>query len=494
MLGIVIENLINPQVILFLLLGTLVGAFIGALPGLSATMGVALLIPMTYWLEPEAGLAMLIAIYCSAIFAGGVPAILVNTPGTPASMTTAFDGYAMTQKGQGKLALGINAIYSALGGIISTFFLLILAKPIASFALSFGPPEYFALAIFGLVMMISVSGQSVVKGLMIGFIGLFISTIGLDSITGNPRFTFEVVDLLEGISFIPIMIGLFGIGEVLYQITSSKEIKTKTKKAVGRLIPNKSERKKMRKPFWFSSLTSVFIGAIPGAGGDIASIVNWEQTKKFSKNKHEYGNGSLEGLSASATSNNGVIGGAFTTMLTLGIPGDSVTAILIGALMVYGMQPGPEFFATSPEFGYTIIGLLFLANFFLLALGLIGANLFSKVLLIKQEIVWVSVVIFCIIGSYALNNSLLDVWIMLVSGVLGYVLKKLEFPFGPLILALILGPILEDNLRRSFSLNTDGALAYYTSRPIFMILIIISFLSLFLPLIKRYWKLYKKNN
>src|SRR5699024_10763806 len=188
MLGIVIENLINPQVILFLLLGTLVGAFIGALPGLSATMGVALLIPMTYWLEPEAGLAMLIAIYCSAIFAGGIPAVLVNTPGTPASMTTAFDGYAMTQNGQGRVALGINTIYSALGGIISTIFLLLLAKPIASFALSFGPPEYVALAIFGLCMMISVAGKSVIKGLIIGFIGLFIATIGLDIMVGQPRF------------------------------------------------------------------------------------------------------------------------------------------------------------------------------------------------------------------------------------------------------------------------------------------------------------------
>lgn len=481
----VLANIFNTQVIMFMLIGTTVGVFIGALPGLSATMGVALLVPLTYWIEPESGLAMLIGIYCSAIFAGGIPAILVNTPGTPASMTTAFDGYAMTQNGQGRLALGINAIYSSLGGIISTVFLLLLAKPIASFALSFGPPEYFALAIFGLCMMISVSGKSIIKGLIIGFSGLFIATIGMDILIGKPRFTFGNVELLEGISFIPIMIGLFGLGEVFYQIIASEEIKLKAKKALGRLLPNKNERNEMRKPFLFSSITSTFIGAIPGAGGDIASIINWEQTKRFSKKKKKYGKGSLEGLAASCTSNNGVIGGAFTTMLTLGVPGDSVTAILIGALMVYGMQPGPDFFVANAEFGYTIIGLLFLANILVLLIGLLGANLFSRILLIRQEIIWVAVILFCIIGSFALNNSIFDVWVMFIFGILGVIFRKLEFPLGPLILALILGPMLEENLRRSLSINIDGSLSYYLTRPIFMILIAMSLLSLLLPLLKK---------
>lgn len=481
----IILGILAPQVLLFLIIGTVVGLFIGALPGLSATMGVALLVPLTYWIEPEAGLAMLIAIYSSAIFAGGVPAILINTPGTPASMTTAFDGYQLTQQGQGRLALGINAIYSALGGIISTIFLLILAKPIASFALSFGPPEYFALALFGLCMMISVSGKAIIKGLMTGFIGLFIATIGLDIMVGQPRFTFNQVELLDGISFIPIMIGLFGVGEVLIQITANDKLKVKTKKALGRLFPTKEERKEMRKPFLFSSITSTFIGAIPGAGGDIATIINWEQTKRFSKKKEKFGKGSLEGLAASCTSNNGVIGGAFTTMLTLGVPGDSVTAILIGALMVYGMQPGPGFFTTHAEFGYTIVALLFIAHILVLLIGLLGANLFSRILLIRQEIVWIAVVIFCIVGSYSLNNSLLDVWVMFIFGIIGFFLRKLDFPLGPLILGLILGPMLEENLRRSFALNIDSSYMFYLQRPIFMILIILSAISLLYPALKQ---------
>lgn len=489
----VILSILAPQVLLFLIIGTIVGLFIGALPGLSATMGVALLVPLTYWVEPEAGLAMLIAIYCSAIFSGGVPAILINTPGTPASMTTAFDGYPLTQQGQGRLALGINAIYSALGGIISTIFLLILAKPIASFALSFGPPEYFALALFGICMMISVSGKAIIKGLMTGFIGLFIATIGLDIMVGQPRFTFNQVELLDGISFIPIMIGLFGIGEVLIQITANDELKVKTKKALGRLFPTKEERKEMRKPFLFSSFTSTFIGAIPGAGGDIATIINWEQAKRFSKKKELFGKGSLEGLAASCTSNNGVIGGAFTTMLTLGVPGDSVTAILIGALMVYGMQPGPGFFTTHAEFGYTIVVLLFIANVLVLLIGLLGANLFSRILLIRQEMVWVAVIIFCIVGSYSLNNSLFDVWIMFIFGIVGFFLRKLDFPLGPLILGLILGPMLEENLRRSFALNIDSSYMFYLQRPIFMILIILSVISLLYPAIKQMITKRKKN-
>src|SRR5699024_1701452 len=249
----------------------------------------------------------------------------------------------------------------------------------------------------------------------------------------------------------------------------------------------------MSKPFWFSSLTSVFIGAIPGAGGDIASIVNWEQTKKFSKNKKKDGNGSLEGLSASCTSNNGVIGGAFTTMLTLGVSGDSVTVILIGALMVYGMQPGFGFFTTHDEYGYTIVVLLFIANVLVLLLWLLGANLFSRILLIRQEMVWVAVIIFCIVCSYSLNNSLFDVWIMFIFGIVGFFLRKLDFPLGPLILGLILGPMLEENLRRSFALNIDSSYMFYLQRPIFMILIILSVISLLYPAIKQMITKRKKN-
>lgn len=285
----IIAQLFAPGTLLFMLIGGVVGLFIGALPGLSATMGVAILTPLTFWLPPEQGLAMLISIYCVAIFAGGIPAILVNTPGTPASMVTTFEGYPLTKQGKAGIALGINAIYSGLGGIISVIFLMLLAQPLSSFALRFGAVEYFALAFFGLSMIISVSGKSISKGLISGFIGLFIATIGLDPITSTPRFTYELSGLYEGVSFIPIMIGLFGLGEVFYQFLTKGDKfaanKKNTKKKVGRILPNKEERKEMRKPFAISAILSPIIGAIPGAGGDIASIITWEQSKRFTKGK-----------------------------------------------------------------------------------------------------------------------------------------------------------------------------------------------------------------
>lgn len=485
---------LQPSVLLYMMIGVLLGIFIGALPGLTATMGVAILIPLTFWLQPEEGLAMLIAIYCSAIFAGGVPAILINAPGTPASMATAWDGYELSKQGKTGLALGINAIYSALGGIVSTIFLLAAAFPISKFALSFGPPEYFALAIFGLTMMISVAGSSISKGLIMGFLGLFIATIGLDPMLSLPRFTFGSTTLLDGISFIPIMIGLFGLGEVLTQILTTNGIDEVKKSKIGRIIPNRAERKLMRKPFWFSSMLSTIIGAIPGAGGDIASLMSWEQSKRFSKNKEEFGKGSLEGLCASSTANNAVIGGAFTTMLTLGLPGDSVTAILIGALMMYGMQPGPTLFTDHIDFVYIIISLLFIANIIVLIIGVAGANLFSRILLIKKEIIWAAVILFSIVGAYALNNSFFDVWVMAISGVIGVIFRKLDFPLGPLILALILGPMAESNLRRSLSMSVDGTAASIFTRPITMTLLALAVISLFYPLIKKLISKKKDNN
>lgn len=493
MMDAVLQTL-QPSVLLYMMIGVLLGIFIGALPGLTATMGVAILIPLTFWLQPAEGLAMLIAIYCSAIFAGGVPAILINAPGTPASMATAWDGYELSKKGKTGLALGVNAIYSALGGLVSTIFLLVAAFPISKIALSFGPPEYFALAVFGLTMMISVSGSSINKGLIMGFIGLFIATIGLDPMLSFPRFTFGNPTLLSGISFIPIMIGLFGLGEVLSQIlTSSRDGEVKSTK-IGRILPNKEEWKLMRKPFWFSSALSTIIGAIPGAGGDIASLMSWEQSKRFSKKKEEFGKGSLEGLAASSTANNAVIGGAFTTMLTLGLPGDSVTAILIGALMMYGMQPGPTLFTDHVDFVYIIICLLFIANILVLIVGVAGANLFSRILLIKKEIIWVAVILFSIVGAYALNNSFFDVWVMAISGVIGVILRKLDFPLGPLILALILGPMAESNLRRSLSMSVDGTASFFFTRPLTVALLSLALISLFFPLIKKLIMKQKKDN
>lgn len=494
----ILIQVLSPGTLLFILIGSVLGLFIGALPGLSATMGVAILTPMTFWLPPEQGLAMLISIYCVAIFAGGIPAILINTPGTPASMVTTFDGYPLAQNGKAGLALGINAIYSGLGGIVSVIFLLLFAKPIAKFALNFGAAEYFALAFFGLSMIISISGKSIRKGIISGFIGLLIAVVGLDPITSTQRFTFQISEFYEGISFIPIMIGLFGLGEIFYQfIMKKRDVNDNSvSKKIGRILPTKAERKEMRKPFLGSAIISPIIGAIPGAGGDIASIVTWEQSKRFSKGKKkkEYGKGSLGGLAATTTANNGVIGGAFATMLTLGLPGDAVTAILIGSLMMYGMQPGPNLFVENPDIIYTIIALLFIANILVIAVGLFGAKLFSRIMLIKQEYIWLSVILFCIIGAYAINNSLIDVWIVLIAGIVGLIFRKLDYPLGPLILGLILGPMAESNFRRALVSGDTYAYTIFFTRPISLILITIAILSLVMPFILRTVKHIKQKN
>jgi len=317
-----LQAVFEPTTLLYLLIGVGAGVLIGALPGLTATMAVAILTPLTFWAPPAQGLAMLLGVYNSAILAGGIPAILINTPGTPASIASTFDGPAIAQRGEAGLVLGINTIYSVFGGLFSTLALAIFAFPIARFALRFGPAEYFALAIFGLSMMVSVSGKSIVKGLVVGVFGLLLAMVGLDPMLSYPRFTFGRFELLDGISFIPVMIGLFGVGEVLDQILKSREEQKQIIPHIGRQLPTREEAARMGPAALFSAAVSTVIGAIPGTGGDIASIICWDQTRRFSKKPEEYGKGSIEGLAATCTANNGVIGGALTTMLTLGLPGD----------------------------------------------------------------------------------------------------------------------------------------------------------------------------
>ena len=308
------------QVLAFLAAGVALGAVFGALPGLTATMGVAVLTPLTFWVSAEQGLAMLLGIYCGAIPAGGIPAILINVPGTPASIATSWDGYALSQKGQAGLALGINALMGAAGQLISILFLAIAAFPIAAFALRFGPAEYAGLAIFGISLMAGVSGGRVVKGLLAGLLGLALATVGLDPMTAYPRFTFGTSEFLDGISFVPVMIGLFGLAEVLMQISEGRSQQAKVDAALGRVLPSKREWKSIAAPAATAGALGTLVGAVPAAGGDIGSVIAWEQARRMARKPAEFGKGAIEGLSAAVASANAAIGGAMTTMLTLGIP------------------------------------------------------------------------------------------------------------------------------------------------------------------------------
>lgn len=485
-----LAELMQPSVILFLFLGVLIGTMIGALPGLSATMGIAIMTPITFNFSPINGFAMLMGLWNAAIFAGGITAILINTPGTPASITQSFDGYSLYKQGKGGLALGVNVIFSFIGGIISCLALILFANPIAQFTVKFNAAEYFMLAAFGLSMMVAVSGGDVLKGLILGLFGILLSCIGQDPMRAYGRFVFGSTNLRAGISFIPVMIGMFGTGEVLYQIfTRCREQEAadlearKVNLALGKVLPDKAEMASLMPRGIIVGVIATIIGAIPAAGGDISAIICWGNAKKFSKHPELYGKGSIEGLAVSSAANNGVLGGAMTTMMTLGIPGDAVTAILIGSLTMYGMQPGIKMFTENAKFTTQIMTLMVLANIAFLILGLATAKVSAKVLNVTQPTVWAAVVILCIVGSYALNHNFFDVGIMFVAAILGFLFKVFEFPTGPFILGLLLGGMLEKNMRLAMSMSF-GSAATFVTRPVSCVLLIFVVITFLFPVFK----------
>jgi len=481
------------MVLLYTFIGVALGMFIGAMPGLSATMGVAILLPLTFWVEPKAGLGMLFGIYNSAIYAGGISAILLGIPGTPASIASVFDGVKISKKGQPTLALWINTVYSVMGGIFGVLVLSVASFPIARFALRFGPPEYAMVALFGLSMMVAVSGKSVAKGIMVGFIGLGLAMVGMDPMHGVKRYTFGQFLLLDGFSFVPIMIGLFGIGGALKQLLDSplpdRSVKYEQRKKMSfsdfakedPSAPKRMTFKEVWATKWAFLLTgglSVLVGAIPGTGGDIAAIVSWTQTKNFSKEKDQYGEGSKEGLAVTCVANNACIGGAMTTMLTLGIPGDSVTAILIGALMMYNYTPGPLLFKEKPDMVLIIFLLMFICNIMILFMGNLSSRLFAKFTSLPRSWISTTIVLFSLVGSYAIQNSTFDVFVCFVAGLFGFLMAQADFPTGPVVLALILGRMVEANFIRSMMLP-PGTFSTFFVRPISLVLIILIVLSLF---------------
>lgn len=485
-----LSTLMTPSVFFYLAIGVLLGTMIGALPGLSATMGVALITPVTFWLDKTDGFAMLMGLWNAAIFAGGITAILINTPGTPASITQAWDGYPLYKQGKGGLALGINVVFSFLGGMVSILLLILLASPIANVTIKFGPAEYCLVALFGMTMMISVSGNNVLKGLILGFVGLLLSTIGMDPCTGLARFTFHSITLKAGVDFIPVMIGIFGLAEVLFQIYeynsekySENQEASKVNIKLGRVLPTWEQIKSWTPRCLIVSVVATIIGAIPAAGGDISSIICWGNSKRMSKVGDEYGKGSAEGLAVSSTANNGVIGGAMCTMLTLGIPGDAVTAVLLGSLMMYGVTPGYTMFTEASEFTAQIMLLMVFANIVFLVIGLATAKVSAKFLNMSQPTVWAAVSVLCFVGSYCINNRFMDVVIMFAMGILGLFLKIYDFPSGPLVLGLLLGGNVEKNLRTALSIS-QGKWSYFVTRPISLTLLILIVITFMIPVIK----------
>lgn len=477
-------NLLHISNFFFIFFGMMIGIVFGALPGLTATMAVALFTPITFGLDPEAGILMLLAMYCGATYGGSITAILIKTPGTPASAATAIDGYALTMKGHAGKALEMALYASTIGGVFSAVMLLFIAPLMARLATSFGPPEFFALALFGLTIISSVSGDNVVKGLIMGALGMLFSTIGLDTITGVPRMTFHLSYLAGGLQLIPVLIGLFAISELVRKVEKRdfhvSEVAEFSKERLTR-----EEKRASTFTILKSSIIGTVIGAIPGTGAAIASFMSYSEAKRTSKTPELFGHGSLDGIAASESGNNGVTGATLIPLLTLGIPGDAVTAILLGSLMIQGMIPGPSLFVQHGKTVYTIMVGLVLVNIFMFLEGKFLIKLFVKITKVPMNFMIPVIVLLCITGAYAVNNAFFDVIVMLIFGLIGFGFTRLGFPVTPMLLAIILGPTAEESLRQSLIISNSNISIFFT-RPICLLFLILSLGSIFLPVIKKH--------
>lgn len=473
---------LSPLNILLMVLATAIGVSIGCLPGLSAAMGVALLLPVTFGMSPATGLIVLGSIYCGAIFGGSISAILIHTPGTPASAATAIEGYQLTIRGKAAKALTVACFASFCGGLLSCISLYFFSPLLATLALQFKSPEYFWLSLFGLTIIAGVASKSMIKGLMSGVIGLLISTIGMDPMEGVERFMFGMSTLYNGIDTTCALIGLFSMSQIL--ILAEKKIKERAESAKlnDRLGLSFAEIKRLSPTIIRSWLIGNIIGILPGAGASIASFMGYNEARNFSKHKEEFGKGSIDGVAGSEAANNAVTGGSLIPTLTLGIPGESVTAVLMGGLIIHGLQPGPELFTTYANMTYTFFAGFVIIQFMMLAIGLLGCKGFAQIAKLSDAILIPSIFVLCVVGSYAIHNNLVEVCIMFLFGVLGYLARKFDLNPAAIVLGLILGPIGERGLRRSLMLN-DGDPSILFSTPLCWILIILCILGVMSPVV-----------
>ena len=475
--------LFSVKLLVILIIGTLIGLILGVLPGLGPTTGGALILPFTVALDPLSAIILLTSIYCAGTYGGAITAILINTPGTPASAATCLDGYPLAQKGEAGRALGMATVSSTFGGIFSVVILVFFAPVLAKLAYEFGQPEYFALAIFGLTMLASIGEGSPLKNLIAGAFGILISTVGKDFMTSIDRFTFGVNELTEGIGFIPVVVGLFAISEMLVQSTMLKQIFNRVVlKAIK--LPSINDYKIAWKTILRSSGIGSFIGVLPAEGGTVASLIGYAEAKRWSKNPEEFGKGSIEGVAGAEAANNAATGGAMVPTLALGIPGSATTAVILTGLIIHGVRPGPSLFREQPDFLYGIFGAMLFANILFFVLGFFGAKIFARVTLIPNKLLWPMIFTLSVCGTYSLSQSFIDVWIMLIFGVLGFFMRRYGFSVVPVIIGLILGELVEGTLRQSLVIFDGNWLLFFT-RPIVLIFFLFSVIALSFPLLRK---------
>ena len=439
---------LQPEMMLLIWVGVFAGIWVGAIPGLSVTMAASLLISFTFSWDINSALALICGVFVGGVYGGAITAILINIPGAPAAIATAMDGYPLAQMGEAGKAIGLCTTVSVFASFVGIVILAVAAPVIANFSLKFAPRDFFLLAVMGLLLIGSIGGGDPIKGITAGAVGVLLSMVGMDPSTGELRYTFGNLYLMAGISFVTAMIGLFGVSEALTQFRSSG---TKSpKQNLDRIIPSWETFLKYLPLSLRSALLGVFIGALPGTGGDVAALLAYDQAKRSTKHpSRPFGKGAFEGIIAPETANKGAIGGAFIPMLTLGIPGDAVTAIIIGALFIHGLKPGPMLMIETPHLFWMIVSCLSIASVALMVLGLISVKPFAKIIEIPKEIVMPVVIILSVIGTYAIQNSVVDIFYMIGFGIIGYFLRLYGYATGPMVLGLILGPMLDANYRRT---------------------------------------------
>jgi putative tricarboxylic transport membrane protein len=472
---------VEPMNLLVCFIGVFIGTLVGVLPGIGTTATISILLPATFALSSTESIIMLSGIYYGAMYGGSTTSILINVPGEGTSMISCLDGYPMAKAGRAGAALGISAFGSFIAGTFSIFMLLILAPTLAGVALRFGPPEYVGLTFLGLVLVAYLGSGSMLKALMMAAVGILLGCVGLDLVSGKGRYTFGIIGLQDGIGLVPIMMGLFGIAEVLITIEKSLVQGEIFKTSFKELLPNKQDWKDSSGAIARGTISGFFLGILPGGGGLLASLMSYVIEKKVSKNPEKFGKGAIEGVAGPESANNSGAAGSFVPLLTLGIPCNVVMAVLVGAFMIHGIAPGPLLLKEHPQLFWGVIGSMYIGNAMLLALNLPLIGIWVKLLKVPYTILFPLILLFCLIGSYSLNNSTWDIGVITFFGVLGYLMKKFDYPPAPLVMALVLGPMFELSLRQSLIMSGGSPIIFF-SRPISSGFFIASIIVLASPL------------
>lgn len=478
-----LEHILTVSALLAILVGTIMGVAVGVLPGLGSVIGITMVLPFTFSMDQIPALALMLGIYCGSVYGGSISAIMINTPGTPQAAATALDGFPMAQRGDADLAIGWATAASVFGGLFSVLVLIIAAPQLAAFSLNFTAIEYFALGIFALICIANVSRGAMAKGLLAGAIGLFLATIGVDHVTGDMRFTFGSFEMTAGISLIPAIVGLFALSEVFIRASESTVVKELVTHKVGFRLPPWSE---WRPRLWLllkSCTIGSFVGTLPGTGAATAAFIAYGEAKRSAPHKEKLGTGEPDGLVAAESANNAVTGSAMVPTLALGIPGDPVTAVMLGTFIVHGLTPGPRLFTENLDLVYAVFLILVVVNILMFFVGALGAQIFTRALLVPEPLLMTMVTVIAIVGAYGVRGNPLDLATAFLAGVSGFILRKGGFPLAPLVIGMVLSQMIENSLRQGLLL-TRGSFVAFFERPIALTLFIITAAMLIWPMVR----------